>query len=256
MSTSWRVRLPRDVGVIIVAAGQGTRMGGPVPKQYRELAGVPMLLRSLRPFVAHPDVAHTVVVLPAGDAARPPAWLAELLGGALTVVAGGLERSDSVAHGLAALPGACHTVLVHDAARPFVARETIDAVIAVARHGEGAVPASPLGDTLKEVADAGPVGPGEGALPLVRRTIPRDGLWRAQTPQGFPRAILEEAHARARHDGGRGTDDAMLVERLGLPVRLIPASDANFKVTSEADLQMAEAILATSRPVVEPPSPP
>jgi 2-C-methyl-D-erythritol 4-phosphate cytidylyltransferase len=243
--------LPRDVGVVLVAAGQGTRLGGPVPKQYRELGGVPMLLRALRPFVAHPDVAHTVVVLPASDAARPPAWLAELLGGALTVVAGGAERSDSVAHGLAALPGNCQTILVHDAARPFVDRATIDAVIAVARHGEGAVPATPLGDTLKEAADPTTRRPGDSALPLVQRTIPREQLWRAQTPQGFPRGLLEEAHARALHDGVRGTDDATLVERLGARVRLVPGPDTNFKVTSESDLQLAEAYLSLSRRAVE-----
>ncbi len=184
---------------------------------------------------------------PPGDAARPPVWLGELLGGSLTVVAGGAERSDSVSHGLAALPGSCQVVLVHDAARPFVDRATIDAVIAVARHGEGAVPATRLGDTLKEAEE----GPGEGAHPLVRRTIPRDHLWRAQTPQGFPRGLLEEAHARARHDGIRGTDDATLVERLGARVRLVPGADANFKVTSEGDLQLAEALLYLSSRAVE-----
>lgn len=236
--------MPRDVGVVIVAAGQGTRLGGPVPKQYRELGGVPMLLRSLRPFVAHPDVAHTVVVLPAADAASPPAWLAELLGGTLTVVPGGAERSDSVGHGLSALPGSCQVVLVHDAARPFIDRATIDAVIAVARHGEGAVPATRLGDTLKEA--------GEGAAEgLVRRTIPREHLWRAQTPQGFPRGLLEEAHARARHEGIRGTDDASLVELLGARVRLVPGPDTNFKVTSESDLLMAEALLSLNRRAAE-----
>ena len=245
------MRLPRDVGVVIVAAGQGSRLGGPVPKQYRELGGIPMLLRSLRPFVAHPDVAHTVVVLPAADASNPPAWLAELLGGALTVVAGGAERSDSVAHGLSALPGACHIVLVHDAARPFVDRPTIDAVIAVVRHGEGAVPATPLGDTLKEAASPAARGAGESALPLVQRTISREHLWRAQTPQGFPRGLLEEAHARARHDGVGGTDDAALVERLGARVRLVQGSDTNFKITSEADLQLAEAFLLLSRQAAE-----
>lgn len=235
--------LPRDVGVVLVAAGQGTRLGGPVPKQYRELGGVPMLLRSLRPFVTHPEVAHTVVVLPAADAARPPAWLAELLGGTLTVVAGGGERSDSVTHGLAALPGACHIVLVHDAARPFVDRLTIDAVVAVARRGEGAVPATPLGDTLKEAGDATPGRAGEAALPVIRRTIPREHLWQAQTPQGFPRGLLEEAYARARHEGVQGTDDAMLVERLGARVRLVPGPDTNFKVTTETDVRLAEAVI-------------
>ena len=199
-----------------------------------------MLLRALRPFTAHPDVAHTVVALPPADATSPPAWLADLLGGSLTVVAGGPERSDSVAHALSALPGACSIILVHDAARPLVDRAIIDGVIAVARRGEGAVPAVPLGDTLKETA-----APGESQVAslLVSRTIPRDHLWRAQTPQGFPRALLEEAYVRARREGVRGTDDAMLVERLGAQVRIVPGSALNFKVTTEDDLRLAERLL-------------
>jgi 2-C-methyl-D-erythritol 4-phosphate cytidylyltransferase len=226
--------LPRDIGVVIVAAGQGTRVGGEVPKQYRELGGIPMLLRALGPFTTHPDVAHTVVALPPADAGNPPAWLGPLLGATLTVVPGGAARRDSVAQGIAALPAACTTVLVHDAARPFVDRATIDAVIAVARRGEGAVPGVPLGDTLKETAD----------LDLrISRTIPRDRLWRAQTPQGFPRALLEQAHARARDERVVATDDAMLVERLGATVRMVPGSVLNLKVTTEDDLRMAERLL-------------
>lgn len=235
--------MPREVGVIIVAAGQGARVGGAVPKQYREIAGVPMLLRSLRPFTAHPDVAHTVVALPAADAMRPPAWLAELLGGTLSVVAGGAERNDSVVYALATLPGACTTVLVHDGARPLVDRAIIDAVIAAARSGEGAVPAIPLGDTLKEVEMAPEEPTGQTRPVRVARTVSRERLYRAQTPQGFPRAVLEEAHARARHEGIPVTDDAMLVERLGVPVRLVPGSVLNFKVTTEEDLRIAELIV-------------
>jgi 2-C-methyl-D-erythritol 4-phosphate cytidylyltransferase len=236
--------LQPDVGVVIVAGGKGTRFGGPVPKQFLELAGVPMLLRSLRPFTSHPAVLHTVVVLPAADAERPPAWLAELAGGALSLVAGGAERSDSVNHGLAALPGACHLVLVHDGARPFVDRAIIDAVIAVARGGAGAVPAIAVGDTLKFAAiEASSHRPEEPASRVVERTVPRERLWRAQTPQGFPRVLLEEAHARARQRGDAATDDAMLVELLGAPVRLVPGSARNFKVTTEEDFRMAERLV-------------
>jgi 2-C-methyl-D-erythritol 4-phosphate cytidylyltransferase len=231
------------VGVVIVAAGQGTRLGGGVPKQYRELGGVPMLLRALLPFTAHPEVAHTVVVLPPGDVGLPPPWLASLVGADLSVTGGGADRRDSVAHGLAALPGTCPLVLVHDGARPLVDRATIDAVIAVARGGEGAVPAVPLGDTLKEVAEPPAPREGEGASLRVTRTIARERLWRAQTPQGFPRALLEEAHARARHDGEAATDDAVLVERLGAPVRLVPGSVRNLKVTTEEDFRLAERLL-------------
>ncbi len=223
------------MGVVIVAAGQGTRLGAGVPKQYLPLGGVPMLLRALRPFTSHPEVAHTVVVLPAADAAHPPAWLAEVLGDTLSVTAGGAERRDSVACGLAALPAACAVVLVHDAARPFVDQAIISAVSAVARTGEGAVPAIPVGDTLKQVAA------GEGGRIL--RTVPRDGLFRAQTPQGFPRRVLQEAHARAPRGGGAATDDALLVEQAGVPVRVVPGSARNFKITTEDDLRIAERLL-------------
>lgn len=226
--------MPRDVGVIIVAAGQGARLGGTVPKQYRELGGVPMLLRALRPFTAHPEVAHTVVALPAQDAATPPAWLATLLGGTLTVVSGGAARSDSVAHGLDALPPACTTVLVHDAARPLVDRATIDRVITAARLGHGAVPGIRLEDTLKEAVEPGL---------MVQRTLPRDRLWRAQTPQGFPRHLLADAHARARREEVQASDDAGLVERLGAEVRMVPGSAFNLKVTTEEDLRIAERLL-------------
>jgi len=237
------VRLPHDIGVIIVAAGQGVRVGGSVPKQYREIGGVPMLLRALRPFTSHPEVAHTVVALPAADAMRPAAWLAELLGGSLTVVAGGAERNDSVAYALATLPSTCATVLVHDAARPLVDRALIDAVIAAARSGEAAVPALPVGDTLKE-AETAPDAAGGPARPVrVARTLARERLYRAQTPQGFPRAVLEEAHARARAERLPVTDDAMLVEGIGRPVRLVPGSVLNFKITTEEDLRVAELLV-------------
>jgi 2-C-methyl-D-erythritol 4-phosphate cytidylyltransferase len=227
------------VGVVIVAAGQGTRLGGALPKQYLPLGGVPLLLRALRPFTAHPDVAHTIVVLPPADAATPPPWLAVVLGGSLSAVAGGAERSDSVARGLAALPPVCQVVLVHDAARPFVDPALISAVIAVARRGEGAVPAVPVGDTLKEAETDRPA----GEAPRVRRTVPRDSLYRAQTPQGFPRAVLEAAHSRAAVMGGSATDDAFLVEQLGVPVRLLPGSARNLKITTEEDLRIAERLL-------------
>ena len=226
--------MPRDVGVVLVAAGQGTRLGAGVPKQYLPLGGVPMLLRAVRPFTTHPEVAHTVVVLPAADAASPPPWLAAVLGGTLTVTAGGAERSDSVAAGLAALPAACTVVLVHDAARPFVEHALITAVAAVARRGEGAVPAIPVGDTLQEVA------PDSGGR--IVRTVPRAGLYRAQTPQGFPRRVLEQAHAQATH-GGPATDDAQLVEQAGVPVRVVAGSARNFKITTEDDLLIAERLL-------------
>ena len=129
-------------------------------------------------------------------------------------------------------------VLVHDGARPFVDPAVIEAVIGLARTGEGAVPAVPLSDTLKEASPADST--------LVKRTHPRARLWRAQTPQGFPRAVLEEAHARAARDGHRATDDAALVEAIGIPVRLVPDSCRNLKVTTPEDLAFAELLAEAS----------
>jgi len=229
-SNSWCGHLPRDVGVVLVAAGRGERLGG-VRKQYRPIAGVPMLLHALRPFVAHPEVLHAVIALPPEDVAAPPGFLADLAGPALTLVGGGTERSDSVAAGLRALPAACTVVLVHDAARPFPDSEVIAAVIQEARAGWGAVAAVPVTDTVKEVA--------EGPVRRVVRTVPRHALWRAQTPQGFPRELLAAAHARGR-PAGAATDDATLVERIGGEVRIVPDSPRNMKVTTAEDLEWAE----------------
>ena len=228
--------MPRDVGVVVVAAGQGLRAGGGEPKQFRPIAGVPMLLRALRPFTAHPDVAQVIVVLPAEIAAAPPAWLAELGGGMLTFVAGGAERTDSVRNGLAALRADTTLVLVHDGARPFVDRHVIDRVIARARGGVGVVPALLVSDTLKKVT---------GTKEEVAETVSREGLYRAQTPQGFPVAMLAKAYAAKTSDGYVPTDEASLVEATnsGLVV-LVEGSALNLKVTTPDDFVLAEAIAA------------
>lgn len=236
--TSWCGRLPRDVGVVVVAAGSGERLGGSTPKQYQLIRGVPMVLRSLRPFTSHPDVRHVVLVLPAGDAANPPAFLPASSAGVFTIASGGSHRGDSVRAGLSQLSADCKVVLVHDAARPFVDRAVIDEVIRHARAGEGAVPAVQVSDTLKEASAKDAT--------LIRRTRPRARLWRAQTPQGFPRVVLERAHARAARDGHRATDDAALVEALGIPVRLVRDSYRNLKVTTQEDLALAELLARES----------
>lgn len=198
-----------------------------------------MLLRAIRPFAQHPRVGPIVVVLPPQDAARPPAWLQPLLSDRLLVAAGGEERQQSVANGLARLPPEAVLVLVHDAARPFVERELIDRVLAVAALGAAAVPGLPLADTVKEVDTAG----------LIVRTVPRERLVAVQTPQAFPRAMLETAHQRARGDASAATasDDAALCERLGHPIRVVAGSARNIKVTTREDFPIAEA-LATLAP--------
>ncbi len=221
----------RNVGVLVAAGGSGTRIGGDIPKQFQPIAGVPMLLRTLRPFTAHPRVLHTVIALPAASAAAPPAWLVAVLGDGLAAVPGGPTRADSVRAALRVLDPECAVVLVHDAARPFVARETIDAVIDAADGGVGAVPGVPVTDTVKRVVDG-----------LVSETVSRDGLWRAQTPQGFPRHVLEAAFEAAKGRESTFTDDAAMVEALGIPIVLVADASANLKVTTPEDFLLAEAM--------------
>ena len=223
---------PPEVGVIIVAAGAGVRAGSGELKQFRSIHGVPLLLRALRPFTSHPDVGRVTVALPAGLANQPPEWLGKLRGERLAFVTGGATRAESVRAGLGALAADARIVLVHDGARPFVGRETIDAVIACARSGVGATAAVPVGDTIKEV--------GEGAR--IARTVPRDKLWRAQTPQGFPRPMIEQAYARLRRGDPPPTDDAELCERAGFPVDIVADSAHNLKVTTADDFRIAEAL--------------
>lgn len=231
--------LPPDVGVVVVAAGAGVRAGPGEPKQFRPILGVPMLLRALRPFTSHPEVRHVIVVLPPGYAERPPEWLARLRGERLGFVSGGAQRVDSVRAGIEALPDDAAVILVHDAARPFVSRGTIDAVIARARAGVGAVAAVPASDTLKEVGQ-GPHRP----TPRITRTVDRERIWRAQTPQGFPRQMLRHAYAQlgSVSNGGSPSDDAEVCERAGFPVELIPDSPYNFKITTADDFRIAEAL--------------
>lgn len=230
--------MPRDVGVVVVAAGQGQRFGPDTPKQYQLVRGVPIVLRALRPFTSHPEVGQVVLVLPPSDAANPPEFLARLSDGssALSIVPGGQSRRDSVRAGLAALRQEYGIVLVHDGARPFVERTIIDAVIAHARRGEGAVAAVLLSDTLKQASSQDAT--------RIERTVSRSGLWRAQTPQGFPRAVLERAHAAGVPDA---TDDSALVETLGIPVRLVPDSGRNLKITTQDDLALAEMLAGAER---------
>jgi 2-C-methyl-D-erythritol 4-phosphate cytidylyltransferase len=234
------------VGAIVVAAGRGVRFGSETPKQFHSIAGVPIVLRALRHFTSHPEVAHVVLVLPPEHAAHPPAFLSDVSAGSassaasgLSVVPGGLHRGDSVRSGLAALTPECMFVLVHDGARPFVDRSVMDRVIEFARRGEGAVPAVRLSDTLKEVTPNDPS--------RIARTRPRAHLWRAQTPQAFPRAILEQAYARAAQTGHRATDDAALVEAMGVTVRLVPDSSRNIKITTPEDLALGELLAGEVR---------
>jgi 2-C-methyl-D-erythritol 4-phosphate cytidylyltransferase len=191
-----------------------------------------MLLRSIRPFARHPRVRQIVVALPAGFADRPPEWLGTVAGERLRLVPGGATRAESVGAALAAVSPECAVLLVHDAARPFVSPETVDAVVAVAARGTGALPAVAVADTLKRT--------GSGSTRVVE-TVDRSDLWRAQTPQGFPRTMLVQAFARvAPEDMPSFTDEASLVEAAGFPVEIVPGDDRNIKVTTAEDFELAE----------------
>jgi 2-C-methyl-D-erythritol 4-phosphate cytidylyltransferase len=222
----------RDVGVIVVAAGKGTRTGTDELKQFRWVAGKPMLLHSIQAFMAHPAVACVVAVLPRSHAADPPPWIFQCDLERLMISTGGRERGDSVFNGLEDLPEEVTTVLVHDAARPLVTDATIDRVIRAARGGQCVTAALPVVDTLKRVDAEG----------RIVDTVDRSGLWRAQTPQGFPREVLEAAHLAARRDGAQATDDAALCERIGIAVHVVRGSERALKVTEAADFARAEAV--------------
>lgn len=224
--------ITRDVGVVIVAAGSGRRTGSSELKQFRWVAGKPMLLHSVQAFQARPDVAMVTVVLPRAYAADPPPWLFQSDIERLLISVGGAERGDSVRHGMEDLPPDMAVIVVHDAARPLVTDATIDAVIATARRGIGAVAALPVYDTLKRTDASG----------RIVETVDRHALWRAQTPQAFPRAMITDAYRRAREQLISATDDAALCERLGLPVVVVPGSERAMKITTEDDFARAEAL--------------
>lgn len=225
----------RDVGVVIVAAGSGSRTGSEQLKQFRWVAGKPMLLHSVQRFMERPDVAIVVAVLPRNYAGDPPPWIFQCDLDRLLVSVGGRERGDSVLSGLQDLPPEVKTVLIHDAARPLADSATIERVITEARRGHGAVAAIPVADTLKEVDEEG----------RIVRTVERVGLWRAQTPQGFPREMIERAYSDAQKARVRATDDAALCERLGFEVVVVPGSELAMKVTVEEDFARLEALSTT-----------
>ena len=222
-------------GVLVPAGGRGERAGGGDYKQFRPIRGVPMLLRALRPFIESPAIAEIVVALPGRVASAPPSWLAHVLGDRVRAVSGGETRAESVRAALAALSPRCEFVLVHDAARPFVSTETVRAVMQKARDGVGVLAATPVTDTVKRVADD----------MRVIETVERVRLWRAHTPQGFPRAMLEQAFATAEQSGQlRTTDDSALVEAAGFPVCVVPDASTNVKITTPEDFVLAEALAA------------
>jgi 2-C-methyl-D-erythritol 4-phosphate cytidylyltransferase len=211
---------------LIVAAGSGERLGAGGPKALVEVAGRSMLQWSLDALAAVAEIERIVVALPAGVAAPP----------GVIGVEGGAVRSDSVRRALAQA-GAGDPVLVHDAARPMLTPELAEAVIAALRgdrSADAAIAAIPVTDTVKRVDANG----------TVRETLTRSELWAVQTPQVFRREALERALAAPAHELARATDDALLIEREGGRVIVVPASDENLKVTTPLDLKLAELLLS------------
>ncbi|MFF8616257.1 2-C-methyl-D-erythritol 4-phosphate cytidylyltransferase [Streptomyces sp. NPDC015350] len=237
---------PYRTAAVIPAAGRGVRLGPGAPKALRALGGTPMLIHAVRAMAASRSVSLVVVVAPPDGAGEVKNLLDEHALPERTdylVVPGGGTRQESVRLGIEALPEDVSAVLVHDAARPLVPVDTVDAVIEAVREGAPAVvPALPLADTVKEVE---PGAPGE-AEPVLGTPV-RARLRAVQTPQGFDRETLVRAHAAVAVDGDGATDDAGMVERLGAPVVVVPGHEEAFKVTRPLDLVLAEAVLARRR---------
>ena len=218
-----------DVAVLVPAAGAGLRLGPGGPKALRLLAGEPLLVHAIRRVAAAPSVRIIVVAAPAADVAAVRDLLAPVA--PVTVVAGGVERQESVALALAAVPAEVAIVLVHDAARALTPPQLIESVAAAVRSGHAAViPVLPVVDTIKEV------GPDGSVLGTVDRSVLRS----VQTPQGFRHEVLAAVHAAATDPL---TDDAGLVEKAGLPVTCVPGSELAMKITRPLDLVLAEALL-------------
>ena len=226
------------VYVILPAAGLGTRMAGPQPKQFLALNGEPILIHSLRAFAAVERVARIYVAVRKPEVERVEAQVAEYgFADRVTVVEGGDTRQESVAHALAAIPAeADDVVLVHDAVRPLIDAATIERTIEAVEQNGAAIVGLPAVDTIKHVERTA-----HGAL--VTATIPREFVVLAQTPQGFRFGLLKKALAEATADGFVGTDEASVVERAGLPVAVVPGSQVNLKITQPGDLELAEFYL-------------
>ena len=227
-----------QVFAILPAAGLGTRMAGPQPKQFLALNGLPILIHSLRAFAAVERVTAIYVAVRKTEMERVQAQVTEYgFAAKVRVVEGGDHRQESVAHALAALPAEAEDiVLVHDAVRPLIDAKTIDRTIdAVVLHG-AAIVGLPAVDTIKQVERTA-----HGAL--ITSTIPREFVVLAQTPQGFRYGLLQQAFAEATADGFVGTDEASVIERAGHPVAMVYGSQVNLKITQPGDLELAEFYL-------------
>ncbi len=231
-----------QVFAILPAAGLGTRMAGPKPKQFLILDGVPILIHSLRAFAAVERIKAIYVAVRKTEMERVEAQIAEYgFGAQVKVVEGGDKRQESVANALAALPAeADDVVLVHDSVRPLIDAATIERTIDAVIETGAAIVGMPAVDTIKQVERTA-----HGAL--ITATIPRECVVLAQTPQGFRYGLLQGAFAEAQADGFVGTDEASVVERAGHSVAVVHGSQVNLKITQPGDLELAEFYLMQRR---------
>lgn len=233
------------IAVIIVAAGKGERFGGKEKKTLAKIDGRPMFLRTIEHFINRDDVVQTLLVVAPEDEGHIRQKFGANLGFmGVKMVPGGAQRCDSVANGLEALSDEAEYVAIQDAARPCVSTAMIDKIFAEAPKSGAAILAAPLRGTIKRGTEAG----------VVDETLPREGLWEAQTPQVFKREVITEAYAKRGDFEGEPTDDAELVEAIGHPVQLVASDFSNLKVTTQADIALANAIIK-SRPKALPKGP-
>jgi 2-C-methyl-D-erythritol 4-phosphate cytidylyltransferase/2-C-methyl-D-erythritol 2,4-cyclodiphosphate synthase len=223
------------VSAIIAAGGRGARVGGSIPKQMLALGGRTILQRSFEVIEGHELVSEIVVALPSDLASEPPAYLASATK-PVRIVDGGRQRQDSVARAFAQISASADVVVVHDAARPFATAELFTRVIDAAAQGGAAIAALQAIDTVKEAVAA----PG---VRLVARTLARDSIYLAQTPQAFTRDVLREAIELGRQSSEPATDEASLAEQAGHPVRLVQGESTNIKITTELDLRVSESLI-------------
>jgi 2-C-methyl-D-erythritol 4-phosphate cytidylyltransferase len=226
------------LGAVIVAAGRGSRMNSMESKQYLQLGERPILVHTLQLFQNIPEVDQVVLIVGEADLERCRKFVQKYeLTKVKQILAGGLERQDSVSKGLAVLNSDIEWVLVHDGVRPFVAPEQVLACWNKAMEQEAAVLAVPVKDTIKVVDTTG----------QIQSTPDRRSLWAIQTPQAFRLSLLKEAHAQAKQEGFLGTDDAMLVERMGIPVHVVEGDYYNIKITTPEDMPWAQWIAENVR---------
>ena len=221
----------RQAGVILPAAGMGTRLGGQ-PKQYRLLGGAPLLVRTFDVFNSHPEIDEIIIVVKKGDENEIEAEIKKnAFRTAVRVVSGGATRQASVFAGLCSLSEEIDLVIVHDAVRPFVAPGNVSSVLdAISIHGAAAL-ARPVTDTLRK-----------GSGKLFGRTVSRTDMYQMQTPQGALKSMMLKAHHLAIDEGYDATDDVDLIQRAGYAVRMVQGPSLNIKVTTPADWQLAQWI--------------